>query len=336
MDLDGALDLLGGALSAVGAQRPSPPSALSQLEELEAAIAPMRLPSDVRRFWQRVDPATLRADTYPRLHGPDFALHCWRTGLAAYQPAALVQVAYSSHQCMSVELDIGEIAGGALFEWNLVDGDFHRRFNRLGEWLVCIAALIESGSFRRFDSSSGPWLLVSPPELESAELDRPPAPEPHPVYGTAVSVGRDILDWPAHWQRAAGLRPADLKPRGATHTIAVLLSSSPTTHVRGTIAARVIALMSQGAWTRARVDDGTAAIDIACPPATALLGPRLGDWFEFDVVVQPGKRTIPPNPETAAAGIDDCTDRIAVKLLARYGGPVGATAEAVRRVPPPT
>jgi len=70
--------------------------------------------------------------TYPELHGPDFALTSWRMGrdeFAAGQPAALVQVAYCIHQCMSVELNVGEIKGGALIEWNLVYGGFERRFN---------------------------------------------------------------------------------------------------------------------------------------------------------------------------------------------------------------
>jgi hypothetical protein len=308
MDVDEALDALSEALAAAGLERPAPPADLTALAQLEAAIAPMRLPADARRFWQRVDAGTLRALTYPELHGPDLALESWRMGrsvVAAQQPQALVQVAYSSHQCMSVELDLGEIEGGAVFEWNLVDEGFERRFDGLGEWLAHIARLVETGLFRRVDSPRGPYLYVPDPDRSSEERGMRPLPGPHPVHGTAVQIGRDILDWPEHWQRAAGLRPEDLRPRGATHTIADLLASPPNQRLRATIAARVVDLMGTGAWTRVRVDDGTAALDVVCPAATTLLGPRMGDRFEFDIVI------------------------------ARYGGAPGATAEAIRRLAPP-
>ena len=306
MDVDRALDSLCEALAGAGVERPSPPAALSALEELEAAIAPMRLPADVRRFWERVDAATLGAMTDPELHGPDLALMSWRMGraeFAAGQPAALVQVAYSSHQCMSVELDVGDIQGGALFEWNLVDGGFERRFNGLGEWLAYISRLIDRGCFEALQSIGlGRRLLVPDRERDSEERASRPVPPPHPVHGTTIHVGRDILDWPEHWQRAAGLRPEDLQPRGATHTVAALLATPASERMRATIAARVVGLMGTGGWTRVRVDDGTAELDIVCPAATTLLGPRMGDWFEFDIVIEPGAET-------------------------------GATAEAVRRLP---
>jgi hypothetical protein len=104
-----------------------------------------------------------------------------RDQFAAHQPAALVQVAYSSHHCMSVELDVGDFQGGALFKWNVVDGSF------------------DVGSM---------------------------------------------------------------------------------------------------------------------------------------VVIEPGERTVPPDAEAAAAGIDDPVDHAAAVLMARYGGPADATAEAIRRLPP--
>jgi hypothetical protein len=306
MDVDRALDSLCQALDGAGVERPSPPAALTALEELEAAIDPMRLPADVRRFWQRVDAATLGAMTYPELHGPDLALTSWRMGraeFAAGQPAALLQVAYSSHQCMSVELDVGEIQGGALFEWNLVDGGFERRFNGVGEWLTYIARLIDSGWFESGDAIGlGRRLLVPDRDRDSEERATRPVPAPHPVHGTTIHIGRDILDWPEHWQRAAGLRPEDLSPRGATHTVAAVLASPAGQRLRATIAARVVGLMGTSGWTRVRVDDGTAALDVVCPAATTLLGPRMGDRFEFDIIVEPGATT-------------------------------GATAEAIRRLP---
>jgi hypothetical protein len=141
--VDAALDSLGEALSAAGLEGPRPPATLAALTALEAAIAPMALRVDVRRFWERVDVATLRAITYPQLQDPGFALTSWRMArdeFADLQPVALVEVGHSSLQCMSVELAVGEVQGGALFEWKIVDGGFERRFNGLGEWLSYVAA----------------------------------------------------------------------------------------------------------------------------------------------------------------------------------------------------
>jgi hypothetical protein len=304
VDVDAGLDSLCEALAAAGLEGPGPPATLTALTALEAAIAPLRLPVEVRRFWERVDAATLRAITHPQLQGPDFALTPWRMArdqFAALQPVALVQVGHSSLQCMSVELTVGEVRGGALFEWSIVDGGFERRFNALGEWLAYVAGLIDAGCFRPVQIADvGQGVLVPDPDRSSEEYARRPVPGAHPVHGRRTHVDRDILEWPEHWQRAAGLRPEDLEPRGATHTITALLAT-PTSHrVRATIAARVVGLTRSGGWIRVRVNDGTAALDVMCPAATTLLGPRMRDWYEFDIVVEPGERTVPPDPTLRA------------------------------------
>ena len=254
------------------------------------------------------------------------------------QPLALVQIAYESHQCMSAELDVGDRVGGALFEWNVVDGDFVRRFNGIAEWLTYVQRLIEAGNARRRDTRHGPYLLVPDPDRWAEERETRPVPERHPFYGDETRVGRDILDWPEHWQRTAGLRPEHLALRGATHSIAELLATPPERPVQATILAQVVDLAGSSTWARARVDDGTGQLDVSCPEGTMLLGPRMFDWFEFDVVMDAGARVVPLDPEAAtaeaaAAGLDDA-ERVAAVLLARYGGPGGATAEAVRRAGP--
>jgi hypothetical protein len=267
MELEAVLARLSDALAAAGVERPQPPASSSALEQLEAAIAPLRLPADVRWFWERVDADTLRVEPYPQLHGPAMALAFWVRGRDEFpgqNPEVLLQIAYTSHQCMSVDLDVGAICGGTLFEWNLVDGEYERRYGCLAEWLDEIAGRVEAGDVRRADYHWGQALIVP---------DRYPPPRPataaaHPVYGEAPRIGRHLRDWPEHWRRTAGVDLADYVPRGATHTIAELLASPPQARVRGTILARAVGTMG--------------AI-----------------------------------------------------LLARYGGPVGATAEAVRPAPRP-
>jgi hypothetical protein len=336
MRIDLALDALATAMERAGVPLWQPPESLFALELLEAELLPMRLPSDVVEFWRRVDARTLRAEPFPRFTTPEFALDSWRevrSEFAALHPLALVTVAYESHGCMSVELDVDEIPGGALFESDVSDATgFTRRFNSLGEWIGHVAELIERGRYRRLQGERGEWLAVPDPIADE------PAPArrfaaPHPVHGHQVHVGGDILDWPGHWRRASGLRERDLDLRGPTHTVADLLGSPPGKPLRATIGARVVGLAGVGRWRRVRVDDGTATLDVSCPPSTTLLGPRLGDWFEFDVLIAAGERH--PAPPAAATDAADAAERAAATLKQRFGGPVGATAEAVRRMPAP-
>lgn len=306
------------------------PESRIPLAELEQAIAPMRLPEEVRTFWRRVDAATLRALPHPGFTTPEGALASWRLArdqFAALQPLALVAVGSDSLTCMSVELTVGDIDGGALFDWYVADiGGFTRMFNRLSDCVHYVAALIEQGAYLRRDSDRGPWLLIPGPTPPDAERPEPPEPGPDPVHGTTRHIGRDILDWPEHWQRASGLCPGDLVLRGATHTIADLLALTPDVPLRATIAARVMSLADSSGWTRVRVDDGSGKLDVSCPYEATLLGPTLGRWYEFDIVVPAGKVRTPPDPEAAAAGIEDPVAQLAAEYLARYGGKAGAIA----------
>jgi hypothetical protein len=149
VDLEHALDELGSALSAAGIPLWTPPEATDDLVALEAAIAPMRLPEDVRQFWMQVDARTLRVQPHPMITSPEAALLLWRQTRDEFrnmQPLALVDVGYESHVCMSVELDVDEIPGGALFEWAVDDpSGFTRRFNGIAGWLVEIAEMVRRG-----------------------------------------------------------------------------------------------------------------------------------------------------------------------------------------------
>jgi hypothetical protein len=338
--IDEALDRLAAAMT--GAEVPlwHVPESHAPLAELERAIAPMRLPEEVRTFWRRVDADTLRAWPHPAFTTPELALAFWRIARdqsAGLQPLALVAVGSEGQTCMSVELAVGDVDGGALFDWYVADiGGFTRMFNRLSDWVHYVAALIEQGAYVRRDSDGGPGLLIPGPAVQDAERPKPPEPGPDPVHGTSRYIGRDILDWPEHWQRANGLRAEDLELRGATHTVADLLALTPDVPLCATIGARVMSLADSGAWTRVRVDDGSGQLDVSCPYRTTLLGPTLGRWYEFDIVLPAGKVRTPPDPEAAAAGIEDPVEQLAAEYLARYGGKAGAIAQAVRRMPEPT
>jgi hypothetical protein len=206
--IDAAIDGFLAALRRAGAPASVAPPNLSALHELEATIAPLRVPRAVQRFWQRIEPERLGVHTYPRLRGPELALRSWlksRDELVAAEPTALLQIAYESHQCMSVELDQPGVAGGALFEWNVVDGDFERRFNGLETWLTYLSELLDAGRYSAEEALPRGRVVVVP-GVDDWELEpswRPSLPS-HPLDGLATHVGRDILEWPEHWRRLTG------------------------------------------------------------------------------------------------------------------------------------
>jgi hypothetical protein len=325
MELDRALAELGNALTAAGIPLWRAPESLDDLAELEAEIAPLRLPGDVRRFWTQVDARTLRVLPPQWVTAPEDALLFWRLSRDEFrgtQPLALLGVGNEGHSFMSVELDVGAVPGGAVFEWAVDDADgFTRRFDGIGDWLAYIADLVGRGFYQRVDQNDGPVWLV--PGHEHYEAERALRPK-------AAHIGDDILDWPEHWQRVNGVRDEDLRLRGATHTIAQVLASAPDAELRATIAGRVIDYAGGGMGAYVRVDDGTGSLNVSCPPETTLVGPRNGEWNEFDIVVAAGVRHVPVDPDAAAAGIADDVERVTAVLMARYGGPAGATAEAVR------
>jgi len=296
----------------------------------------MRLPEAVRRFWTRVDVRTLRVQPYPAFTTPGFALQSWRMArdeFADAQPLALVTIGYTSHGCMSAELEVDDIAGGALFMWFVDDRtNFTRCFDGIAEWVEHLARLVRDGRYTRRDGERGPSLLV--PDSDDADT-APPSPRPHPVHGAALHLDGDILAWPPHWQRANGIRPEHLRLRGATHTIAEVLASPPGRELRATIAARVVNLAGGSSWTRARVDDGTGRMDVGCEPSATLLGPVVDRWYEFDVVVDPGPRRLPVDLREPVVKTGDPVADLTAVYMARYGGPADATAEAVRRMPAP-
>jgi hypothetical protein len=269
---------------------------------------------------------------FPRFTSHEFALDSWRRTREEFryqEPHNLLLIGYESWNCMWIELDDDDQHGGTSFDGRLDADAFFRRYNRLEHWLDRIVELIAAGSVERVDATSGSHLRVVDPRDElplAAPRDLPR----HPVYGGQTAIRRDTLSWPAHWQRASGIDPRDAEPRGATHTIADVLASDPACELRATVAGQVVDLGGSSTGCRVRVSDGTGAIDISCRAETTPFGLVCGRQFEFDVILPAGERHRPADVDAARDSTDDRSERVTRILLARYGGPVGAVATAVR------
>jgi hypothetical protein len=108
MSIDASIDRLCGALSALGFQVAEGPDDAAAWETLDHELAPLALPTDLRRLLQRVDVARLPLRTYPAPTTLSFALWSWREfrdGGGFAFPAGLFPWCYESHNHLFVELD---------------------------------------------------------------------------------------------------------------------------------------------------------------------------------------------------------------------------------------
>src|SRR5215207_1371993 len=203
MNVDSLVAALGDALVDAGLERPRPPRDLAWLAEINATVAPLRLPEQVVRFWQLVDPATLRAAVSPQFTDPRSALDHWQTQrkeIPLYEPRNLLLVGYESWNCMWVELDDHDAGrGGTLFDGRLDAEAFWRRYNSLADWLAHILELIAAGSVELWGSADDPSLRILNPD-DDRPLAAPRELPPNPVYGDQVEIRRATLSWPQHWQ----------------------------------------------------------------------------------------------------------------------------------------
>ena len=287
MTSDARIDALLEALRSAGAPGPQPPADGSALAELEAELAPLRLPATLRRLWQRIDVRSFAVDTYPRLSSPDFALFGWRMNRDGdpLVPLSMLPFCYESHNHLLVELDAGEGDGGTVFEWGFGDQSLRIRFAALEDWLAALVAALDEEAFERREGVAGPRLVVDADRFDSLAEETLAARGRHSQFGDARQLPIGVADWPERWRRASEPFRQEQEPRGADRTVRELLDEARSGEVRATLAgvASTLAIAPDRSWRIALVDS-TGVIDVACPPDTPGLGflgqtPRL----ELDV-----------------------------------------------------
>jgi hypothetical protein len=283
-DIDASIDRLTDALRGAGFNSPAAPRDTAPLESISAAVAPYGLPAELRRFWERVDPATIAITVFPELIGPRAALELHRAGLdpavSPPTPPLLFPFAYSSHVFRSIELASEWGDGGTIFQWADDEDAFQLAYRNLGELLETIGELIEEGRL----AYRGGFVLVGEAVDEGKEARLTERSGPHPLYGHARELGRrDFDSWPPHWLEASGIDLGARRPLGATHSIAELILAAETGPVRGRIAGTVVSLTGIGVDALVVLDDGTRSIEIWCPAGASHWPPVHRARFEFEV-----------------------------------------------------
>lgn len=276
MTTDDRIDRVIAALEAADAPTPRPPETDEALLDLEAELAPLRLPSGLRRLWQRVDPATMVLRTFPQLSDPGFALSGWRMnrddefGL----PLNLLAYCYESHFHLLAELDDGEQPGGAVFAFAFADDTLTLRFADVDDWLDVLAVIVEEGAYQRSENEHGTWLWASKERFDALVGERLAAAGPHALYGDSPPGSVDPSAWPERWHRVTEPYRRAREPRGADLTVRELLAATREGEVRATLAGvqTHIAIGTPGEPWRILFADETGILDVLCPGAVTGLG----------------------------------------------------------------
>ena len=193
MGIDEAVALLSAALSELNFCMPRPSDSTRDIDDLATEIAPLRLPEEIRRFWQLVDTSTVVADRPPKLDGPRYALHSWKTHHSPGFPEVLLPIGHESWSLLMVELHgPSDTLGGPLFEWAYGDQDFRYVAESLSDWVVGIAVALRAQHFERSRDRDGVELAL----LE--HTSRPP--DRHPVYGGVANIPMEPSQWPDRWR----------------------------------------------------------------------------------------------------------------------------------------
>lgn len=187
------------------------------LADVEAAIAPLELPSDIRHFYSTWSVAESGALFSPELTDLSFALDTWLENNATGWPSTvLFPIAYASHWFHFVELDHAGTVGPLVYDGAYAGGEFKLAFSCLADWLEWLTAEVEAG--RVEEIWKGHWGPAEDRDVDdtAAALDRDGilATEPRTFDDS------DRYQWPLRWNLADGFDPADYELRGATATLA--------------------------------------------------------------------------------------------------------------------
>ncbi len=284
MSIDAKLAELGDALAAAGLPRPRPPRSPRALDELAAAIAPLRLPEDLRRFWEQVDVDSLAFERYPPIHSPDGSQCLWsqHRDSPGMVPRVLLPLGYESHAFVLVELhgpDDG--GGGSMFAWGYGDTAFHYVGDSIVNIIDQATVALRRGWLEHHEDGS---VRILPNAQGTGFLNDRLSDAPHPLFGDISSVPCDAQSWPSRWLTLSGIPLEHLTPAGADHTIAEALLALRRGQRNARVQGSVIRLGGTSDRVSVIVSDGTAEMQILCPGAVTALGPRCPGRYEFAIV----------------------------------------------------
>ncbi len=295
-----ALERFREAIASVGLQVPEQGYAESALSGLERELAPLRLPSELRDLWSRVEvgriplgPGIDVAQPFTRWFA-DLSLCRWlwrairdRPGL---MPEALLPVVMYGGVVQLVELADDASTGGRVFEWRRGVAELAPCYRSIGEWLEVMADLVADESSRVLRlSEDSRWLAVS--ALREGELR-------HECDAASAErlVARDCGTWPQRWQAASRAFDDRRPQRPSELSVSQFLWDLPdSAMVAGVLKHTAL----PGKPARVHLADGTGWLDVWC--SDALPGLWVTEYesaVEFEVIANVGAWPPPGVPDS--------------------------------------
>ena len=269
---------------------PGPPIQPGEVEstiaEIDEAIAPFRLPSEVAWLWRSWQPDRFSPLPYPSLTGADFALDSWRMNtLESGDPQILFPVAYESHGFLLVELGWPPDEPAPIWYYAYADENYVLTYPSLASLFRACAEAARAAGARPPDDDNDRYAayapLLSGPGFDVI-VERHMAASPHAGRDRHVPVG-DVRNWPEQWQRAQGVSDGSLEPMGATHTVREFAGAAAV----GPVVGRVVGVFrTQGGGGFGRggalasfgsFSDETGSIPVLLPHSVTDVGGRAGD-----------------------------------------------------------
>lgn len=212
------------------------------------------------------------------------------------------------------------------------DKDVWRLFDSIEALLDVVCDAAEAGLLQAWEGKVGLRGSDPPESLDGSGWDALRlARSPHAFRWSGESPAGSMLelfpssDWPREWLQPLGVTEASLVLRGATHTIAQLVSEAAHGPVTGTIRGRVVTGSGGGGWWSPVVADGTGEIVVTCDTSQVPMVVSVGEEGEFDVLLETSDAPEPVRNEDPA-----------VAAIANRLRPSLPTAQALSARPVPT
>ena len=240
--------------------------ALLALSEIEEAIAPLRLPNELRSFWSRFDPASIAA---PVLDGfiPLEQIVERRQIECPPAPNILLPIADWTRSRIFIELESDLHPGGRIFHGRHED-------SQVGLWAFGLSGLLDllSIALERdlLDDRLGTLDSRGLNQLVASRLRDALAPG---VRRRFEAVDRSCFE--LHWLAAEGLPIDHFQLKGATHSVKSLKSERQfESRVKATLVGRFQPTIGGGplGGTLGVLTDDSGSLQVFLPQSTAVMG----------------------------------------------------------------
>ncbi len=261
-----------------------PRAVAASLDAIDAQIAPLVLPVELRWLWQTWEVIRFEMVPYPRLSAVDFAFDSWGANAGDATPRLMFPFAYESHGFLMLEMGGDPERPAPVWSYSYGDVEMTCAYPTLATLFRSSAEAVESAGARaesddRVDRWNAYAELLRGPDFDRI-VDR--------HFAASDGVDRrqvsatDARAWPRAWRDLAGIDPASMTPLGATHSVAQFELAAATGPVTGRLRGRWRA-QGGGAFgpggtqvAIGRLTDDTGSISLALPGSLVDLGGRDG------------------------------------------------------------